>query len=65
MVVPVDIKRKQPPPVSPPLDRTRDGTGWVTTCPICFRSRVIGRQAIMSGAWLRCPFCEQEETSCE
>ncbi len=36
-----------------------DGTGWLVTCPACNKTRVVGRQAIMSGRWLRCPFCAE------
>lgn len=58
-MVEIEIKRKpRPEPAPEPLPtRAADGTGWVVTCPKCERSRVVGRAAIMSGAWLRCPWC--------
>ncbi len=59
-MVEIEIKRKpRPEPAPEPLPtRAADGTGWVVTCPTCERTRTVGRQAVMAGAWLRCPHCE-------
>ncbi|WP_040667198.1 hypothetical protein [Nitrolancea hollandica] len=59
-MVEIEIKRRPKPEYESPLPtRAADGTGWVVTCSTCERTRTVGRQAIASGAWLRCPWCEQ------
>jgi hypothetical protein len=39
------------------------GTGWLVTYPQCRKTRVVGRQAIMTGHWLQCPFCAKGTAS--
>jgi hypothetical protein len=38
-----------------------DGTGFIATCATCGRSRLVHRDAIMSGRWMDCPHCTQDK----
>lgn len=39
-------------------DRPLIGRGWAVTCPTCGRSRVVTREQVLAGTWIRCD-CEQ------
>jgi hypothetical protein len=39
------------------LPRSRDGRGWIISCPTCGIHRTVGRVEILTGEWLRCPCC--------
>ncbi len=57
-MVEIEITRRPKPEYEPLPTRAADGTRWVVQCAQCGQTRTVGRQAVMSGAWLRCPWCE-------
>jgi hypothetical protein len=61
----VDITIKRHPRPDPALLPTRsaDGSVRLVSCPTCGKTRVIDREAIMSGAWVTYPSCMKEDRS--
>ena len=59
-VVNVEIRRKLKPDLPLPTPAT-DSPGWIVTCATCRRSKVVSRQAVMSGRRLRYPAHAEDE----
>ena len=35
--------------------------GWIVSCPKCGKNRLVYREQILSGSWIKCPHCGPDE----